>query len=147
MFAQVVEATRRAGVPVTATWIGEGDQQARQLLSAARVTVTGWVDREAVAHVMRQHDVYLHCAAWEGFPVTLLEAFAAGCTPVIRQTPSQGRHSFPLAFTTVEGAVALLKDLAGPDSTTSGCGWSSYLRDHTEDGQRQALLTSYGLSR
>uniref|UniRef100_UPI003F834011 glycosyltransferase n=1 Tax=Actinosynnema sp. TaxID=1872144 RepID=UPI003F834011 len=99
-FASVVSAARSAGLTVRATWIGDGDPALRRVLEAADVTVTGWLGRGEVPSALARHSVYLHCAAWEGFPVTLLEAHAAGCVPLLRTTASQGRRTLPTSFST-----------------------------------------------
>jgi glycosyltransferase involved in cell wall biosynthesis len=55
-------------------WIGGGDAQAMAELERAGIEVTGWRPRtEVVAH-MKGLDLYFHSAAWDGFPISVLEA-------------------------------------------------------------------------
>lgn len=55
-------------------WIGGGDEEATDALRGVGVEVTGWLTRpEVIAH-MKGLDVYFHSAAWDGFPISVLEA-------------------------------------------------------------------------
>ncbi|MFR0689853.1 glycosyltransferase family 4 protein [Enterobacterales bacterium AE_CKDN230030158-1A_HGKHYDSX7] len=55
-------------------WIGGGDAQAMADLERAGIEVTGWRARaEVIAH-MKGLDLYFHTAAWDGFPISVLEA-------------------------------------------------------------------------
>lgn len=55
-------------------WIGGGDAQREELLQANGVEVTGWITRNEVIGHLKGLDLYLHTAAWEGFPISVLEA-------------------------------------------------------------------------
>jgi glycosyltransferase involved in cell wall biosynthesis len=144
-FLGVVRRLRESGVRVDATWVGDGDVDLRDALVSGGVTVTGWVDRDGVPAVMAAHDVYVHTAAWEGFPVTLMEAVSAGCVPVLRRTPSQGRLVAPLQYTSEATAVQLIRSILDrPDRGPFLHAWETYLCGHTEKAQRTALLHAYG---
>ncbi|WP_447746957.1 glycosyltransferase family 4 protein [Pseudomonas nicosulfuronedens] len=55
-------------------WIGGGDAQVMAEMVQAGIEVTGWRPRgEVVAH-MKGLDLYFHTAAWDGFPISVLEA-------------------------------------------------------------------------
>lgn len=55
-------------------WIGGGDARAMAELEHAGIEVTGWRPRaEVIAH-MQGLDLYFHTAAWDGFPISVLEA-------------------------------------------------------------------------
>ncbi len=55
-------------------WIGGGDAQATADMVDAGIEVTGWRPRgEVIAH-MKGLDLYFHTAAWDGFPISVLEA-------------------------------------------------------------------------
>lgn len=55
-------------------WIGGGDAQASAALQDAGVEVTGWITRQQVIAHMKGLDLYFHSAAWDGFPISVLEA-------------------------------------------------------------------------
>ncbi len=63
-------------------WIGDGDQEHKQCLLDAGVKVKGWMPRADVINELAQADLYLSTALWEGMPVSVIEACAAG-VPVI----------------------------------------------------------------
>ena len=55
-------------------WIGGGDAQVMAEMVEAGIEVTGWRPRaEVIAH-MKGLDLYFHTAAWDGFPISVLEA-------------------------------------------------------------------------
>ena len=55
-------------------WIGGGDDDGERLLRMAGVEVTGWATRTEVVKQLNGVDLYFHSAAWDGFPVSVLEA-------------------------------------------------------------------------
>lgn len=60
----------------TFLWVGDGPL--RSELKSANISVTGYIPRaEAIAQVERAK-VYLQTSLWEGMPVSILEAMAAG---------------------------------------------------------------------
>jgi glycosyltransferase involved in cell wall biosynthesis len=48
------------------------------------VEVTGWMSHDAASARLAQCDLYLHFAAWEGFPMTVIEAAAMGRPILLR---------------------------------------------------------------
>ena len=63
-------------------WIGDGELEHKQCLLDAGVYVKGWMPRADVVNELAQADLYLSTALWEGMPVSVIEACAAG-VPVI----------------------------------------------------------------
>ncbi|RKF13223.1 glycosyltransferase [Alginatibacterium sediminis] len=55
-------------------WIGGGETEGCRVLSQAGVEVSGWLSREQALLQLSQSDLYLHTAAWDGFPISVLEA-------------------------------------------------------------------------
>ncbi|AMY20486.1 MULTISPECIES: glycosyltransferase family 4 protein [Nocardiaceae] len=96
-------------------WIGEG-AQGRMHLERAGVQVTGWVDPAEVRRLMISADLYLHTAAWEGAPLSTLEAAEMGCPVISRAIPSMVTLGYALGGTTpVEMAVAVRRFFVDPD--------------------------------
>ncbi|MGI9600835.1 MAG: glycosyltransferase [Acidimicrobiales bacterium] len=86
-FVEVVResAKHRSLRGVRWRWVGGGDDELADELTAAGVSVTGWIDRSDVLDRLSTSDVYLHTAAWEGFPLTVLEAAAMGLPVIARE--------------------------------------------------------------
>ena len=70
-------------------WIGGGGSDAHLAeLLAAGVEVTGWLEQDIAVKELAGCDIYLHTAAWEGYPMTILEAFELGLPVVARGIPA-----------------------------------------------------------
>lgn len=84
----LVEAWKKISAPIPLVIMGDGPL--RHLLEAeaptrglANITFTGWRTRDEILVAMKQASVVVIPSVWyEGFPMTLVEAFACG-TPVI----------------------------------------------------------------
>ena len=93
-------------------WIGDGEE-GRTSLARAGVQVTGWVEPAVVRRLMRSADLYLHTAAWEGAPLSTLEAAEMGCPVISRSIPSMSTLGYALGGATpVEMAVAVRRFFA-----------------------------------
>jgi len=57
-------------------WVGDGPLSSE--LTASNITVTGYVPRSEAIHHVRNAKIYLQTSLWEGMPVSILEAMAAG---------------------------------------------------------------------
>jgi glycosyltransferase involved in cell wall biosynthesis len=57
--------------------------KARMAPHAYRVTFLGAVGQADVPALMAQHDIIIMPSRYEGLPMTLIEAMAAGCVPVV----------------------------------------------------------------
>lgn len=80
LFAAIACRLSRHGVEFI--WIGDGDDDLKVALRDAGVTVMGWQARSNVLAQMREADLYLSTSAWEGMPVSIIEAMAVN-TPVL----------------------------------------------------------------
>lgn len=54
------------------TWIGDGEL--RNELTAKNITITGWKKRSEVLELVSKEQIFILSSAWEGLPMTLLEA-------------------------------------------------------------------------
>ncbi len=95
-------------------WIGEGDE-GRHHLDRAGVRITGWVDPARTRSLLRSAGLYLHSAAWEGAPLSTIEASMMGCPVLCRSIPSMAALGYPLAGATV-AEVAATTDLFFTDA-------------------------------
>jgi glycosyltransferase involved in cell wall biosynthesis len=75
-----------AGTPTR--WIGDSaDQEAAQRLRELGTELTGWVSREEVLAMTASARVYVHWTAWDGHPLSVLEAIGAGTVVVAHDIP------------------------------------------------------------
>jgi glycosyltransferase involved in cell wall biosynthesis len=82
-FATVARRVRAQRPGARFVWVGDGEPHYREMLEEAGVEVTGWCNREAVAgHLARAH-VYLQTSRWEGLPIAVIQALAAGVPCVV----------------------------------------------------------------
>lgn len=112
-FARVASAVRRQFPRVRFIWIGDGDSALRRILEAEGVEVTGWLGREQVRRSMLDADLMMHTAAWEGFPVSIIDAVALGLPVVALDIPSlraEGVHTVPEAGALVDAVIRSLTD-------------------------------------
>ena len=80
-FAQIATACPYEHVKFT--WVGDGDEAAKQVLLEAGVTITGWCTRAEVVNQLTHADIYLSTALWEGLPVALIEAQSVGAILIV----------------------------------------------------------------
>ena len=87
--ARIVSGLDEQGIPAELTVIGEGEQRQTLMNACApfvdRQTVRflGTLANEQVLAVLGQSDVFVLTSEYEGLPVSLLEAMAWGCVPVV----------------------------------------------------------------
>ena len=119
-FAEMAVRFQIAEVPARFVWIGNGDPADEARLRAAGVHVTGWVDRAEVQRLLGEASLYVQTSRWEGMPLSVLQALAAGVPCVVtdvvgnRDAVRQGITGFVAedADALLIGARRLLKDQA-----------------------------------
>jgi glycosyltransferase involved in cell wall biosynthesis len=91
---------RASGKKFAATIVGDGPCRDALELEfanrglAARVRLTGYLGPAEVQALLMEHDVLLNVSQFEGFSMSVLEAFAAGCVPVCTSVASLDRTAF-----------------------------------------------------
>lgn len=143
-FLEVLAAIRSSGTPVASTWIGGGAAEDVALLHRNGVRVLGWLERKRAMEQLTRADLYVHSAAWEGFPVAVLEAVALGVPVVARRIPAFDGVALPILIDTPEDVVSHLPVLVEPE----GRSWLAQeareaLVDHTDSRQAAALMRAY----
>ncbi|HKU65852.1 MAG TPA: glycosyltransferase [Rhizomicrobium sp.] len=63
------------------TWLGGGELE-DVVRESRRIAVTGWITRTQALARLQTGDVMVHTSSWEGMPIAILEAMAAGL-PVV----------------------------------------------------------------
>nr|WP_280530195.1 glycosyltransferase [Nocardioides dongkuii] len=143
-FCTAVNALRSSGVTVDATWIGGGDAKVEAMLRQADVQVTGWLDREEAIAAFANADVYLHSAAWEGFPIAVLEAAAYGVPTVVRSLDCFQDYDFPFVLSDPREIAEVWPQIFTEDGVERAHDFMTrLLRRHTPDEQARALRASY----
>lgn len=86
LFAEVAHLCQDDGIDFT--WIGDGAGEVPDMMRASGVTVSGWRAPEEVRTLLTNSSLYLHTAAWEGGPVSAIEAASLGVPVISRSIPS-----------------------------------------------------------
>ncbi|AZN36967.1 glycosyltransferase [Iodobacter ciconiae] len=76
LFASIASQVAQPGVEFV--WIGGGDVASEKNLKNANVKLSGWVDRSQALEQLANLDIYMQTSRWEGLPVAVIEAMAAG---------------------------------------------------------------------
>lgn len=137
-----------AGRHLSWTWIGvgEGDDRYVQRLSGAGVEVA-WLSRPETLRRLEVSDVYVHTAAWECAPLTVLEAASYRLPIVARRIPALSALGIEALFDTPDELAVGIAELANPARATELYAASQALAArHTPERQREALLRAYGLA-
>lgn len=110
LYARVAVAVRQLDTAAELVWIGDGDSGLRRTLEEAGVRVTGWLDSTSLAQELDRTAVYLHTAAYEGFPLGVLDAAARDVPIVTRRIPALEGFSL-LTDTGVQELARLVVDV------------------------------------
>jgi glycosyltransferase involved in cell wall biosynthesis len=146
-FRRLVLLGRRLELPLEWTWIGGGEPAAERALQDAGVLVTGWSPRSAALGRLAMADVYVHTAAWEGTPVSILEAAALGLPIVARRNPALAGLGLPSLFDTPEALIDTIRSLFDERRRTELRAASERLLcQHRPEAQREALEHAYAVA-
>lgn len=125
-------------------WIGGGDKVLEEQLKAAGVTVTGMLPRDEVVRQLKTSDIYLHTAAWEGMPLTILEASKLHLPMVIRSIGATKDLNYPFIAQT---PVVMAKQLTHCINHYHDINFHQYTTElnntFSEEKQRLALNSIY----
>lgn len=123
-------AEQELGLKARWEWLGGGDAKGEHALAEAGISVSGWIPREEILERMSGAQAYLHTAAWEAAPISILEATALGL-------PMAGRAIDPLESLGVPGldrSVARIGQRLVQLTTPEG--WKAAQRESDEFNQR-----------
>lgn len=122
---QIVKKLGEAGIDFTFDLVGDGEEMpaVRSELSAqietGRVRVHGWVNSSKVIEIMRSSEAFVLASAYEGFCISLTEAMANGCCPIVsdirsgnKQLVRDGENGFVVPVGDVDGFVDRIRVLA-----------------------------------
>jgi glycosyltransferase involved in cell wall biosynthesis len=97
-------------------WIGGFRPGSRHLagLRAAGIPITGWIEREQALEQLEQAAIYLHWTAWDGQPLSVLEAMARDVIVVAHDIPPLRELLDPCQLCQTEREAAqLIRRLTG----------------------------------
>ncbi|TQK71248.1 glycosyltransferase [Nocardioides sp. SLBN-35] len=138
------QAAARGAAGLHWEWLGSGDTEGEDALRTAGVEVSGWLPRTEVVARLGAAQAYVHTAAWEGAPVSILEAAAVGLPIVARAIPTLVSDDVPGLEPTVEGQAERLLDLHEPLAWARAHRRSlAFSTDHSVSLQRYRLTTAY----
>lgn len=80
-FVKISRELIKRGIPTI--WIGGGTEVDEAPLKQAGIEVTGWLTHEQALDRMKDLTVYLQTSAWEGMPISVIEAQASGIPAVV----------------------------------------------------------------
>lgn len=72
--------------PASFLWIGDGELKHNLKVNGElpeNLSITGWISREVVADHLHKSDIFIMTSLWEGMPLALIEAQAAGLPAVV----------------------------------------------------------------
>jgi glycosyltransferase involved in cell wall biosynthesis len=148
-FAQIAELVRADAElrdRVRLIWIGGGDADGETMLRRAGVDVSGWIARNDALARLAHAGAYLHTAAWEGLPLTLLEAATLDLPLVLRRIPALEEVMVPTRAFGPDALAQSIRGLVCGDLRDAAVGASRrFLSDHTSERQQVALAKLYGL--
>jgi len=145
-FRRAVERSQALALPLRWIWVGGGEPADERALREAGAEVTGWLPRSQALGWLATADVYVHTAAWEGLPVSVLEAAALGLPIVARRIPALESLGLPLLCDSPEALVAALRPLVDERRRDALRAYSRRLAQrHRPAVQRQALELAYSL--
>ncbi len=145
LFAEAAQLSRRSPRRMQWVWVGGGDPALEAILRSAGVEVTGWLDRDRALRAVAGSSLYVHTATWEGAPMTILEAVAAGVPVLARRTAAMEALQVQPLFETATDLLELIREFpAGPAITEAHRCGERLRRRHSSLAQQQALATLYG---
>jgi glycosyltransferase involved in cell wall biosynthesis len=143
-FGRAARLSGARGLPLRWIWVGGGRPEEERALRDAGAVVTGWLPRQAALDRLATADVYVHTAAWEGCPVSVLEAAALGLPIVARRIPALEALAVPTLYDTPEAVVAAARSLLDPPAREALRRQSRLLAErHRPAAQREALELAY----
>jgi glycosyltransferase involved in cell wall biosynthesis len=138
-FVELAHSLDRVGIPYELTLIGNFvdrenirplfESEAKAYLEDGRIVLPGRMTREQILEEFRNHDLFILLSDFEGLPLSLIEAMASGCVPVVAEMES----GVPEVITNGENGFTV----SGRDYDQ----WATLLADLWRDPERHAQLS------
>ncbi|MEV0897407.1 glycosyltransferase family 4 protein [Actinoplanes sp. NPDC049802] len=141
-FAEVARRVRARRPHVRFQWIGGGTGQSfADALKEVGAQVTGWLDQATMARRLASSDLYLHSAAAEGFPISVLDAAASGLPVVVRDIDAFAGLPLTKAIDVSQAADHVEQILSVPAARSASLASAAKLLDAMSTGQQADALT------
>lgn len=128
----------------TWTWIGGGEPEHEDQLRDAGIEVTGWIPRSDLIEELAGQDVYVHTAAWEAAPISILEAASLGLPMAVRSIPALDSLHVPGRRRGVQAMADRITDLLDPGLWRHAQSRSlEFAAHHDASRQREHLWAAY----
>lgn len=143
-FAEVVRLVRKVDPRVRFCWVGGGGTEYLEALQEVGVEITGWLSRDEARQLLGQADLHVHTAAWDGFPMVLLEANMSRVPSLVRsvapfaEVPDDVRCGTP-----EEMAQRILAMRETENREEALARWDEFLSENTMATQRERLMSIY----
>jgi glycosyltransferase involved in cell wall biosynthesis len=146
-FRSAASRSRQLGLPIDWMWVGGGDPEEERALREAGVQVTGWSSRSAALGWLATADVYVHTAAWEGAPMSVLEAAALNLPILARRSAALEALGLEALYDTPEAIVSATEALFNERHREHLRACSQRLLErHGSDAQRRTLEHIYAVA-
>jgi glycosyltransferase involved in cell wall biosynthesis len=146
-FRSAASLSQQLGLPIDWMWVGGGDPKDEQALREAGVLVTGWSSRSTALGWLSTADVYMHTAAWEGAPMTVLEAAALNLPILARRSAALEALGLEPLYDTPEAVVTATEALLDERHREHLRACSHRLLErHETDAQRRTLEHIYAVA-
>jgi glycosyltransferase involved in cell wall biosynthesis len=107
-FAQAMTAIRPG---VSFVWLGAGEPHLEECLRSAGVYVTGWIRRRELLDRLSRSSLYVHSAAWEGAPLSVVEAANLGVPVIGRDIAALRSIALPNLFAEPRDAALFVDEV------------------------------------
>ncbi|WP_407331543.1 glycosyltransferase family 4 protein [Enterovibrio sp. 27052020O] len=125
-------------------WLGGGDNEHEEALKSVGVDVTGMIPHQQVMQTLQSADLCLHCAAWEGMPLTLLEAASMQVPMIVRIIGATQNLPYRYMVDTPEAmAKQIVEFCRHPENPDYQAALALFNNDFSAENQRSALLSIY----
>ncbi|WP_281545419.1 glycosyltransferase family 4 protein [Grimontia sp. SpTr1] len=125
-------------------WLGGGEPEMEQALREAGVEVTGMIPHQQLMETLNSADLYLHTAAWEGMPLTILEAAKLRIPMVLRIIGATQNLHYPFMVSSPDTmAKQIINYCKRPDHPDYQQAIDAFNSDFSAEKQREALHLIY----
>jgi len=130
----------------TVRWYGGGDDTFKSAFEAAGIEVTGWLPQKRVLEsIDPDSNIYLHTAAWEGFPMSILEINALGLPMIVRSIKPFENLDLGIKISSPSSVVTAVQAILGHrEEIVSKT--RTVLSKNTSDNQGRKLRSAYELA-